>query len=46
MWRANAVWAYLDSGALYRLVALQVAGGGKIDAPAAEIAALVGAIAD
>jgi len=37
-------WAYLDSGALYRLVALQALAAGKIDAPAAEIAALVGAM--
>ena len=37
-------WAYLDSGALYRLLALQALAADKVDAPAAEIAALVGAM--
>ena len=33
-------WAYLDSGALYRLLALRALAAGKADAAAAEIAAL------
>ena len=34
-------WAYLDSGALYRLLALQALATGKVEASGAEVAALV-----